>query len=105
MEPNWFPSLENPGDKNSHTPNQKRILSELRTLQELEQINPLDNGQSRQQILTIFDWKHSMLNGQEIVYIENILVELHDIFARHSFDIGMNEECTVKLTPIDDSPA
>ena len=32
-------------------------------------------------------------------------VEFHDIFARHRFDIGMNEEFTVKLTPKDDSPA
>ena len=37
--------------------------------------------------------------------IESILVEFHDIFARHRFDIGMNEEFMVKLTPKDDSPA
>ena len=29
----------------------------------------------------------------------------HDIFARHRFDIGINEEFKVKLTPKDDSPA
>ena len=46
-----------------------------------------------------------MLNGQEIANIENQLVEFHDIFASHRFDIGMNEEFTVKLTPNDDSPA
>ena len=34
-----------------------------------------------------------------------MLVEFHDIFARHRFDIGMNEEFKVKLTPKDDSPA
>ena len=33
-----------------------------------------------------------------------MLVEFHDIFARHRFDIGMNEEFKVKLTPKDDSP-
>ena len=32
-------------------------------------------------------------------------MEFHDIFARHRFDIGMNEEFKVKLTPKDDSPA
>ena len=32
-------------------------------------------------------------------------MEFHDIFARHRFDIGMNEECKVKLIPKDDSPA
>ena len=45
------------------------------------------------------------LQQHEIKHIEALLVEFHDIFARHSFDIGMNEEFTVKLTPKDDSPA
>ena len=34
--------------------------------------------------------------------IEDILVEYHDIFARHRMDIGMNTEFKVKLTPKDD---
>ena len=37
--------------------------------------------------------------------IEVLLVEFHDIFAQHRFDIGMNEEFKVKLTPKDNSPA
>ena len=32
-------------------------------------------------------------------------MEIHDIFARHRIDIGMNEEFKVKLTPKVDSPA
>ena len=32
-------------------------------------------------------------------------MEFRDIFARHRFDIGMNEEFKVKLTPKDNSPA
>ena len=31
-------------------------------------------------------------------------MEFQDIFARHRFNIGMNEEIKVKLTPKDDSP-
>ena len=34
--------------------------------------------------------------------IENILVDYHDIFARHRVDIGMNTEFKVKLTPKED---
>ena len=34
--------------------------------------------------------------------IEDILVEYHDIFARHRRDIGMNTDFKVKLTPKDD---
>ena len=46
-----------------------------------------------------------MLRQQEIRQIETLLVEFHDIFARHRFDIGVNEDITVKLTPKDESPA
>ena len=46
-----------------------------------------------------------MLQQHEIKQIETLLVEINDIFARHRFDIGVNEEYTVKLTPKDESPA
>ena len=46
-----------------------------------------------------------MLQQQEIKQIDAILVEFHDVFARHRFDIGVNEEFTIKLTPKDESPA
>ena len=45
------------------------------------------------------------LTTDEKAKIEELLVEFHDIFARHRFDIGMNEEFKVKLTPKYDSPA
>ena len=102
MEKYWFNTPENTGEQTTHTPIQKRILSELHNLQEL---NPLENEQSRQQFFKHFDWKDSMLNRQEFAEVKNLLVEFHDIFARHRFDIGMNEEFTVKLLPKDDSPA
>ena len=35
----WFPTPENPADEASHTPIQKRILRELRNLQEVESLN------------------------------------------------------------------
>ena len=46
-----------------------------------------------------------MLQPAEKARIEDLLVEFHDIFARHRFDIGMNEDFKVKLNPKDDSPA
>ena len=42
----WFPTPENPGDEAFHTPIQKRILSELRNLQEAESLNPQQNEES-----------------------------------------------------------
>ena len=104
-ENHWFPSPENPGDPQLHTPIQQRILRELHSLQELEQLNPQDNPESRKQFLAHFDWADSTLNSTEIARIEELLVEFHDIFDRHRFDISMNEDFKVKLTPKDDSPA
>ena len=101
----WFPTPEDPGDPQHHTPIQKRILSELVNLQELEKLNPQDDTESRRQFLSNFDWTDSMLQPAEIARIEDLLVEFHDIFAGRRFDIGMNEDFKVKLTPKDDSPA
>ena len=101
----WFPTPEEPADPQQHMPIQKRILQELLNLQELEKSNPQDDPESRRRFLTNFDWTNSMLQPHEIARIEDLLVEFHDIIARHRFDIGMNEEFTVKLTPKDDSPA
>ena len=89
----------------THTPIQQRILRELRALQELEKLNPQDDPESRNQFPANFDWADSTLNATENAQIEELLVEFHDIFARHRFDIGMNEDFKVKLTPKDDSPA
>ena len=94
----WFPTPEDPGDPQHHTPIQKRILSELINLQESEKLNPQDDPESRRQFLANFDWTDSMLQPAEIARIEDLLVEFHDIFARHRFDIGMNEDFKVKLT-------
>ena len=100
----WFPTPEQPGDPQTHTPIQQRVLRELRNLQELEKLNPQDDPESRKQFLAKFDWTDSTLNPTGIAQIEELLVEFHDIFARHRFDIGMNEDFKVKLTPKDDSP-
>ena len=46
-----------------------------------------------------------MLQPAEFACIEDLVDEFHDIFARHRFDIGMNEEFKVKLTPKENSSA
>ena len=101
----WVPTAEVPGDPQTHTPIQQRILKELRHLQELEKLNPQDDPESRKQFLANFDWADLTLNSTEIAQIEELLIEFHDIFARHRFDIGTNDYFKVKLTPKDDSPA
>ena len=47
----WFPTPEDPGDPQIHTPIQRRILTELYNLQELEKLNPQADPESREQFL------------------------------------------------------
>ena len=101
----WFPTPQNPGNEKEHTPIQTRILNELRELEQLEKLNPLANSDSRNQFLSNFDWTNSTLQRDAKQAVENLLVEFHDIFARHRFDIGINTEFKVQLTPLDNRPA
>ena len=75
----WFPTPEEPGDPQTHTPIQQRILRELRNLQDLEKLNTQDDPESRKQFLANFDWADLRLNSAEIAQIEELLVEFHDI--------------------------
>ena len=42
----WVPTPENPGDEESHTPIQQRIVTEIRNLQKAEKENPQDDEES-----------------------------------------------------------
>ena len=101
----WFPTPEDPGDPQHHTPIQKRILSVRTTQSPKERLNPQDDPESRRQFLNNFDRTDTMLQPAEIAGIGDLIVNFHVIFARHRLDIGMNEDFKVKLTPKDDSPA
>ena len=98
----WFPTPENPGNTEEHTPTQTRILKELCDLQLKEKLNPKDDIESRTEFLKRFDWTDTLLTEGEKEAVEDILVEYQDIFARHRMDIGMNTKFKVKLTPKDD---
>ena len=98
----WFPTPENPGNTEEHTPIQTRILKELRELQLKEKLNPKDDIESRMEFIKRFDWADTMLTKTEKQAVEDILVEYHDVFARQRMDIGMNTELKVRLTPKND---
>ena len=99
----WFPTPENPGKPEDHTPIQTRILKELNELKDKEKLNPQESTESRNKFLKRFDWTDTLLTEMEKQAIEDILVEYHDIFARHRMDTGMNTEFRVKLTPKGDN--
>ena len=98
----WFPTPENPGKLEDHTPIQTRILKELNEPKDKEKLNPQESTESRNKFLKRFDWTDTLLTETEKQTIEDILVDYHDIFVRHRMDIGMKTEFKVKLTPKDD---
>ena len=98
----WFPTPENPGKPEDHTPIQTRTLNELNELKDKEKLNPQASTESRNKFLKRFDWTDTLLIETEKQAIGDILVEYHDIFARHRMDIGKNTEFKGKLTPKDD---
>ena len=97
----WFPTSENPGKLEDHTPIQTRILNELNELKDKEKLNPQESTESRNTFLKRFDWTDTLLTETQKQAIEDLLVEYHDIFTRHRMDYGMNTEFKVKLTPKD----
>ena len=79
-------------------------MNEILELKELEQLNPQDNAKSRKAFLSNFDWTDTTLSPEEQKQIEEILIEFHDIFARHRFDsqslptpINLKDDITVEL--------
>ena len=101
----WFLTPQEPGDEIQRTPTQKRILQELTTLQKLEQLSHQDKQKSREHFLSNFDWTDSTLNTEERKAFEELPFEFHDIFARHRFEIGINNDLKVKFTHFDETPA
>ena len=96
-----FPTPENPGNTDNHTPIQKRILKELCELQLKEKLNPKDDIESRMEFLKRFNWTDTLLTQTEKQAVEDILVKYHDIFARQRMVFGRNTEFKVKMTPKD----
>ena len=99
----WFPTPENPGKPEDHTPIQTRILEELNELKDKEKLNPQESTESRNKFLKQFDWTDTFVTETEKQAIEDIMVDYHDFFATHRMDIGMNTEFKVELTPKDEN--
>ena len=95
----WFPIPEGPGKIKDLTPIQTRILKEL---QQKDKLTQKDDAKSQMEFLKGFDWTDTLLGETEKQAVEDVLVDYHDIFARHRMDIGMTTEFKVKLTPKED---
>ena len=61
----WFPTPENLGNTEDHTPIHTRILKELRELQQKEKLNPKDDLELRMEFSRRFDWTDTLLTETE----------------------------------------
>ena len=61
----WFPTPENPGKLEVHTPKQTRILKKLNELNDKEKLNPQESTESRNKFLKRFDWTDTLLTETE----------------------------------------
>ena len=100
----WFSTPENPGNEKEHTPNQRRILKEIRELIKKEELDPTKNQESRKKFFDMFQWEGSQIEGNDRKQLEQTIVDYNDIFARRPLDIGINNNFNVKLTPKDERP-
>ena len=73
----WFPTPENPGKPEDHTPIQTKILKELNELRDKEKLNPQDSTEARTKFVKRFDWTDTLLTETEKQAIEDFLFWLN----------------------------
>ena len=62
-------------------------------------MDPKNNEADKLEFLKKFSWATCVLNSDQKRQLEEFLVEYHDVFAKHRFDVGYNTELKIKLTP------
>ena len=97
----WFPTPENCSDPTSLTGVEKDIYDAIVKFKKMEELNPNNSTEQKNEFLSKFVWENSILTPAEKVKLEELLVKYQHIFSRHRLDIGKNTEFKVKLTPLD----
>ena len=93
------PNTRNLRSPDQLLPLQREIYDQILKLKEAEKLNPQQSNEDRQNFLQKFPWKNSALTEEQKEQVEELLIEFHDIFAKHRFDVDYNTELKVKLTP------
>ena len=99
----WFPTPETCSDLSDLTSLQRDIYDQILQFQRLEKMNPKVNPDDRDAFLKKFTWD-SVLTADQKQKLEEFLIEYHDVFAKHRFDVGYNTELKIKLTPSNPLP-
>ena len=100
----WFPTPETCKDPSKLEGPMLRIYNELTAFKKAEKLDPKLSPAMRAEFLANFKWKDTVFNAEQKRIMEALLVEFNDIFSRHRWDVGGNDEMQVKLTPEHDEP-
>ena len=95
----WFPTPETCHDFSNLTPLQREIYDQILQLQRHEKMDPKNNETDKLEFLKKFSWDTCVLNADQKRQLEEFLVEYHDVFAKHCFDVGYIRELNIKQTP------
>ena len=95
----WFPTPETCSDPSFLTGLHRKIYQTLVSLKTAEKLDPTLDAAQRPEFLNHFNWEKTILSLAEREQVEALLIEFHDIFARHRFDVGGNDHFSVKQTP------
>ena len=100
----WYPTPETCSEPAKLNATDRQINDEILALRELEKLHPSQSDEQRMNFLKNFTWDDSLLTPSQRLQVEELLVKYNSIFARHRFDIGMNTDFKVKLTPQHEEP-
>ena len=95
----WYLTPETCSEPDKFNPIERRIDDETLALRELEKLDPSQSYEQRMNFLKNFYWDESLLTPSQRLQVEELLLKYNSIFARHRFDIDMNTEFKVKVTP------
>ena len=59
---------------------------------------------TRNQFLSTFDWTNFTLDYDTKPVVGALIVEFHDFFVQHRFDLGLIVELRVQLKPLEEEP-
>ena len=99
----WFPTPETCKDPSRLNKIERRIYDSLCDFKLKQELDPKRSEQERLEFFTKFNWSQNNFSENEKRKMED-LVEFHDIFARHRFDVGLNTSFKAKLTPENNMP-
>ena len=80
------------------TPLQREIYDQILHFQRQEKMHPKNNEADKLEFLRKFSWDTCVLNADQKRQLEEFLVQYHDVFAKHRFDVGYDTELKIKLT-------